>query len=147
MSTHPSRREFCSLAAVALSLGPLSARAQAPRFPAKAITVRVSVPAGGPADSAIRAAQPLLQRALGQPVLIENQPGANGTIATRNVLSAAPDGHTLLGGPGTDFLTAPMLVASARYNPLDFKLIGVTGVSDFVLAASAARGFREWRVQ
>lgn len=135
-----SRRALC--AALPASLSPWAdANAQTPPYPSKAVMVRVAVPAGGPVDNALRAAQPTLQRLLGQPVVIENQPGANGLIALRSVLAAGADGHTLLGGPGTDFLLAPTLVAAAKYRPLDFKLVAVTGISDFVLVSRTAQPF------
>jgi tripartite-type tricarboxylate transporter receptor subunit TctC len=52
------------------------------------------------------------------------------------------DGYTLLGTTGTDLLSAPFTVASAKYSPSDFRLLGVTGISDFVLASSPALDFK-----
>ncbi|MFG5409397.1 tripartite tricarboxylate transporter substrate binding protein [Piscinibacter sakaiensis] len=111
-----------------------------PAFPVRPVTIRVGVPAGGPADNAVRSAQPMLQRLLGQPVVVENLPGASGTLAVRSVLAAAPDGHTLLAGPGADFLVAPFVMPAAKYAPQDFRLVGVTGVSDFLLVARSGLG-------
>jgi tripartite-type tricarboxylate transporter receptor subunit TctC len=59
-----------------------------------------------------------------------------------NVLKAAPDGYTLLGTTGTDFLVAPQTIASAKYKPDSFRLLGLTGQSDFVLVSSPAHSFK-----
>ncbi|HUG57810.1 MAG TPA: tripartite tricarboxylate transporter substrate binding protein [Candidimonas sp.] len=65
-------------------------------YPTKPITVVVSYPAGGSVDIAGRILQEPLSKALGQAVVIENKGGAGGTIATRQVASARPDGYTML---------------------------------------------------
>ena len=61
-----------------------------------AITLLVSYPAGGGADVMARLIAPRLSDALGQPVVVEDKPGASGTIAAAQVARAAPDGSTLL---------------------------------------------------
>src|SRR5205085_12472710 len=63
-------------------------------------------------------------------------PGANGSLAAMNVLKATPDGYTLLGTTGTDFLVAPLTMAAAKYKLDNFKLVGVVGISDIVLVRS-----------
>ena len=52
------------------------------------------------------------------------------------VLSAKADGYTVLGTTGSDLITAPFMVSSAKYQPGAFKLLGVVGMSDFVLVSS-----------
>lgn len=134
-------RSACGLALAAvlvLGAGPASAQG----YPSKPIVVKTAFPAGGPADASIRAASVVLQRSLGQPLVSENLPGANGSLAAMNVLGAAPDGYTLLGTTGTDFLLAPLTMASAKYRYDSFKLVGVVGISDIVLVSSAAHAFR-----
>ena len=69
-------------------------------------------------------------------------PGAGGSIAAMHVAKAAADGYTLVGTTGTDFLVAPFMVASAKYKPSDFRLLGVTGLSDFILVSSAKHDFK-----
>ena len=124
-----------------LALGPSSA-VEAQGYPSRPITIKVAFPAGGPADVSIRAANVVLQRHLGPSLMTENVPGANGSISVTAVLKANPDGYTLLGTTGTDFLVAPFLVASAKYQPEKFRLLGVVGISDFVLLSSNAHSFK-----
>lgn len=116
--------------------------AGAQEYPTKPITIKVAFPAGGPADASIRAANVVLQRSLGQPLVSENVPGATGSISAMAVLNANADGYTLLGTTGSDFVIAPFTVASAKYRPESFRLLGVVGVSDFVLVSSPAYSFK-----
>jgi tripartite-type tricarboxylate transporter receptor subunit TctC len=104
--------------------------------------MKVAFPAGGPADVSIRAANVVLERQLGRPIVTENVSGANGSIAVTAVLKAPADGYTLLGTTGSDFMTAPVTLASARYEPEKFKLIGIVGESDFVLLSSKVHPFK-----
>ncbi|HEX7791075.1 MAG TPA: tripartite tricarboxylate transporter substrate binding protein [Afipia sp.] len=130
----------------ALMIAPLvlcaSETASAQEYPVKPITIKVAFPAGGPADAAIRAANVVLQRSLGQPLVSENVPGATGSISAMAVLNANPDGYTLLGTTGSDFVVAPFTVVSAKYQPESFRLLGIVGMSDFVLVSSPAHSFK-----
>jgi tripartite-type tricarboxylate transporter receptor subunit TctC len=65
-------------------------------FPAKPIKVIVPFPPGGPADTAVRIAQPGMEKALGQSLIVENVPGAAGGIGAQRVKQSEPDGYTLL---------------------------------------------------
>src|SRR5437868_9411691 len=83
------------------SLGLAAAGVQAADFPSKPIRVVLGFAPGGASDIVARLLQPELQKRLGQPVVIDNRPGANGNIANEVVARAEPDGHTiLLGNPG-----------------------------------------------
>ena len=78
-----------------------AAGAQAADFPTKPIRLVVGFAPGGASDIVARLLQPELQKRLGQPIVIDNRPGANGNIANDVVARAEPDGHTLLlGNPG-----------------------------------------------
>lgn len=127
------------VAAFALFVSP-SAMAQV--YPSKHITIKIAFPASGPADVGIRAANLVLQRNLGQPLISENLPGAAGSMGTMAVLNAKADGYTLLGTTGSDLIIAPFMVASAKYQPGAFRLLGVVGMSDFVLLSTTAHSFR-----
>jgi tripartite-type tricarboxylate transporter receptor subunit TctC len=72
-----------------------AAQALAQAYPAKPIKVTVGVPPGGPTDSVLRAVSPELSEALGQPLVVENKPGASAVIATDFTAKSAPDGYTL----------------------------------------------------
>jgi len=89
------RRKFLQIAAGAATLPMASRLARAQAFPTRPITLVVSFPAGGPADAVARIVVERLRLALGQPVVIENVAGANGSIGTGRVARAAPDGYTL----------------------------------------------------
>ena len=142
MQTLLPRRLFLQFSALAVAGFGASRPAMAQAYPAKPIVIKVAFPPGGPADASIRAATVVLQRNLGQNLLADNMPGANGSLGAMNVLNATPDGYTLLGTTGTDFLVAPSTIASAKYQPDSFKLLGVVGISDFVLVSSPAHNFK-----
>ncbi|HLQ94515.1 MAG TPA: tripartite tricarboxylate transporter substrate-binding protein [Xanthobacteraceae bacterium] len=89
------RRKFLQIAAGAATLPMASRLARAQAFPTRPITLVVSFPAGGPADAVARIVVERLRLALGQPVVIENVAGANGSIGTGRVARALPDGYTL----------------------------------------------------
>ncbi|MNK93603.1 Tripartite tricarboxylate transporter family receptor [compost metagenome] len=127
-----------SAAAVAVLAVGMAGIASAQTYPTKPIAIRVAYPAGFGVDATVRPAVPVLQRVLGQALVIDNMPGANGSIAAMNVLNAQPDGYTLLATAGPDFAVAPLTVASAKYTQGSFRMIGVFGVSDMILVTSGS---------
>jgi tripartite-type tricarboxylate transporter receptor subunit TctC len=89
------RRKFLRLAAGVAALPVVSRMARAQAYPSRPVAVVVSFPAGGPADAVARIVAERMRVSLGQPVIVENVPGANGNIGAGRVARAAPDGYTL----------------------------------------------------
>jgi tripartite-type tricarboxylate transporter receptor subunit TctC len=105
---------LCGLGAMGLAF-PSSATAQA--YPERPIKLIVAFPPGGPIDTMARfVAQPLSAR-LGQSVIVENRPGGGGTIGTRSVAGAEPDGYTLLFGSSGTLAIGPALYRNLDYDP------------------------------
>lgn len=112
-------------------------------FPAKTVRLVVPTPAGSSVDIAARLIAEGLRERLAQPVIVENKPGAGGTIAAADVAKAAPDGHTLFVGFNGPLATAPFLFQSLPYKPLvDFAPVITTVSQPHVLAVSAAHPAR-----
>ncbi|HVK31940.1 MAG TPA: tripartite tricarboxylate transporter substrate binding protein [Burkholderiaceae bacterium] len=115
MTTMTRRGALASALLLAAPLG----RAQA--WPAKPIRMVVPFPAGGATDLLARAIAQGLGSSLGQPVVIDNRPGAGGTLGSGEVMRAAPDGHTLLMATSSTHSIAPHLNPNLPYKPeLDF---------------------------
>ncbi len=114
------RRKFMRLAAAAptLSLLPRAARAQS--YPARPIRLIVQVPPGGSPDIVARLMGQWLSEKLGQPVIVDNRPGASGNIATEFVTKATPDGYTLLLSMSSNAINASL------YQHLNFNFIADT---------------------
>jgi tripartite-type tricarboxylate transporter receptor subunit TctC len=123
----PSRKHLLTLAALCTLAvaAPLPALAQA--WPAKTVTLVVPVPPGGGNDLVARQIAPGLQQALGQPVVVENRPGAGGTLGVAYVTKAAPDGYTL-----SICATGNVAVAPALYSKLSYGVKDLVPVSHIV---------------
>ncbi|TAK81429.1 MAG: tripartite tricarboxylate transporter substrate binding protein [Betaproteobacteria bacterium] len=87
-------------------------------YPSKPIRVIIGYAAGGGNDIIVRVMQPELQKGLGQPVVIENKPGAMSIIAAEYVAKAAPDGYTIFMGP-----SGPMTINPATYSKLPYNAV------------------------
>lgn len=134
----------------ALPLLPLTrpALAQSAPWPTRPITLVIGFPPGGQADFASRLMQTALSAAFGQPVVIENRPGAGGNIATEQVLRARPDGYTLLAGNIGTFTINPHTMPSMGFDPLELVPIGLMLQSGLLLAVNPSlpvRDFAAWR--
>ena len=99
----------------AIVLSALGAPCAAQQFPSKPITLVVPYAAGGNVDISARVLQTGIGDALGQPIIIENRPGAGGTIAGDYVARSAPDGHTLFVGSNAPILLGPMTMPKPPY--------------------------------
>src|SRR6266581_961671 len=94
-----SRRRFLHLAAGAVAVPAVARVARAQTYPTRPITMVVPFPPGAGTDTVARLIAERMRGALGQPVVIENVAGANGSIGTGRVARAAPDGYTIILGP------------------------------------------------
>lgn len=106
-------------------------------WPNKVIRIEVGYAAGGPTDNVARTFASKLSTELGQQVIVENKPGAGGTLAATAVARAAPDGYTLLlGEPGSMAVNAAQM-SQLPYDPVkDFAAIGQVVSLPMVLVAS-----------
>ena len=127
----PSRL-MMSMIALGLLAAPLQAHAQA--YPSKQITIIVSFAAGGFVDTVSRIVGQRLSQQLGQPVVIENRPGAAGNIAHRAVARAAADGYTIL-ATSTALAINESLYSNRGYEGSDFSAISIVANSPEVLVA------------
>jgi len=115
------RKLAAALAATALAVS--AAHAQT-NYPTKPIQLLVPFAAGGPTDTVARGLAQSMGKALGQTIVVENAPGAGGTIAPVKLKAAAPDGYTLMLAH-IGMSTAPALYRALPFKPLeDFELIG-----------------------
>ena len=141
MTLKHRRRALHALAAAALgattALGAATAHAQA-AWPSKPIKLIVGFAPGGAVDIVARAVGQQISQALGQPVVVENKPGAGTNIAMRQLIDSPPDGHTLM-------LTANSIAANQTlYQPApydlarDFTPISLVGRVPVVIASNAA---------
>ncbi len=131
--------------AVALAcLGGLAApSAWAQSWPTKPVTIVVSYPAGGDSDALARVFAEKLAPRIGQQVVVENRPGASGTIGNAYVAKATPDGHTLLWTPSTIAIATLVLKAGtgAQYDVLnDFTPIIHAGNQSLFLLVNTGTG-------
>jgi tripartite-type tricarboxylate transporter receptor subunit TctC len=128
----------------ALAALPLSALRAQDSFPARPIRIIVPYPAGGVVDVQTRAMTQGLE--IGQSIVVESRPGANGNIAAEAVARAAPDGYTLM--VSAPFLiNNPMLEQNLRWAPRDFVPVARFSLSPSYLcvpASSPARTVREY---
>jgi tripartite-type tricarboxylate transporter receptor subunit TctC len=132
------RAALAVLAAVVLAAAPGPA-AQAQDYPTKAIRLVVGFGAGGGNDIFARLIAPKLSEKLGQPVLVENKPGAGGTIAADLVAKSAPDGYTLYVGATGAMTISPAVFSKLPYDTLrDFTPVSM--IADFPLLFTVNAG-------
>src|SRR5690349_7024381 len=107
-----------------------SAVGTAQPYPSRPITLVVPFAAGGGTDIMARVVAEKMGKTLGQQIVVENRPGAIGTIAMRQIAKSAPDGY-LLGQANTSTLAlAPSMVANIGYDPRrDFAPVGFIGIT------------------
>ncbi len=115
----------------------LAAPAYAGDYPDRPVTLVVAFPPGGPSDVLARIVGKKMQELLGQPVVIENKPGAGGNIAADFVAHAAADGYTLLMGNNSILATNESLYKKLTYSPeKDFEPVTLIGTQANILVVN-----------
>ena len=108
--------------------------ANAQTYPARAVKLLVPFPAGSATDQIARVVSQQLQETLGQPFVVENKPGAQGSIAAAEVARAAPDGYTLMVATNTPLAANPSLFKKLSYDPVrDFAPVARLGTISFMI--------------
>jgi tripartite-type tricarboxylate transporter receptor subunit TctC len=132
-----SRRRFM-LGAVAAPLAAASAKAES--FPGRPLRIVIGFPAGGGIDILARLVAPKMSERLGQPVIVDNRPGANGQIAAQIVAQSDPDGHTIFFGTTGNLAINPVLYADRPGTNMarDFAPLSQVASLGFVLVAGPA---------
>lgn len=129
-----ARRLVSSFALASLTFLAPTQTSIAQTYPTKPIRLILGYAPGGPSDLTARLLGPLLHEALGQPLVVDNRPGAGGTLAANLLVNAEPDGHTLLLAANGEIGIAPNLYRKLPYDPLtDLAPVSRVGASQLVL--------------
>ena len=136
-----TRRHFIASTATAACAALLPQLTQAQAWPSRPVRIVVPFVPGGGADTIARSISTALQQRLGQPVIVENKPGAGGAIAADQVAKSPADGYTLMIGTNT-FVTNPAITKTS-YDPVrDFTAVTTLGTSPYLLLVSATSEFK-----
>ena len=120
-----------------------TAMAQAQQWPAKPVRIYVGFPAGTSTDIVARIVGTSVSPRIGQPVVVENRPGASGIIAASLGAKAAPDGYSLVLGTPSTHATAPHVFLNLPYDPVrDFVPVALIGNSYYVLVVAPQTGVK-----
>lgn len=120
-----------------------SSLATAQPFPSRTVRLVIGFGPGGVTDVLARLVAEQMAKRLGQPVVVENRPGASGLIAAQAVKSAAPDGHTLLGGSVTIF--SPVYLSNGLVATKEFAPVATTALGDWFLYVPTNLGINSLR--
>ncbi|HZF77238.1 MAG TPA: tripartite tricarboxylate transporter substrate binding protein [Acetobacteraceae bacterium] len=138
-----SRRHLAGLVPAGLALASIRPAAAQSDWPNRPIRILVGFAAGGGTDITTRTVQPVLQRVLGQSIVVDNRPGAGGNIATEQVVRAAPDGYTLLMGTIAALSVNPSIYRNLGFDPqADLTPISMSGNVLNVLVVPVDRPWR-----
>ena len=139
----PTRRRLLQLASAtgALGLAPWAVRAQA--WPNKAVKIVVTFPPGGSSDVVARILAEHLPKRLGQPAVVDNRPGAGGTIGGAAVIQSPADGYTLMLSNTTPIALGPFALEKQPYDPVGaFTRIASLGTAPLVIMANPATALK-----
>jgi tripartite-type tricarboxylate transporter receptor subunit TctC len=132
---------------VLLAMLSMAGSAWAQTYPTKPVRVIVAFAPGGPADVMARLIAQRMPQILGQSLIIENKPGAGGTIGARAAVESEPDGYTLLLGNTSTLIISPLVYQNIGYDPVKafapVALLGVAGNMIVVNPALPAKSVRD----
>ncbi|SEJ80491.1 MULTISPECIES: tripartite tricarboxylate transporter substrate binding protein [unclassified Variovorax] len=141
-SFRPTRRGALHILAAGVASAALPAFAQ---WPDRAIRIVVTFPPGGSSDVLARVMAEQLAKKLGQPVVVDNKPGAGGTIGGAQVAAAAADGYTLMLSNTTPIALGPFTLDKQPYDPVTgFTHIAYLGAAPLVVMASKPSGLKTY---
>ena len=113
--------------------------ASAQSWPSKPVRIVIQFPPGGSTDVVARILAQTVSASLGQPVIVENRPGADGAIAADHVIRSEPDGHTFFLASNTPMMQVPLLKKNPPYDPIkSFTPVSLVGRYVYVLAVNPA---------
>lgn len=139
----PLIRHTISIAATVAALTLLTAPARSQTYPERPITFVVPFGAGGGTDVIGRMLQESISKDLGQPIIIDDRPGANGTIGSRYAARATPDGYTLLLTASSTFSLNPNILKEPQYDQLkDFVPVGFVVRAPWMLVVNTKSGYK-----
>ena len=115
----------------------LASGARAESYPSKQVTIYVPFTAGSGTDTMARIFAERLLAVSGQPVVVDNKPGANGSLAAVATARSAPDGHSLMITTNTTHAANPALFRNLPYDPArDFEAVALFGLAPFLIVAT-----------
>jgi putative tricarboxylic transport membrane protein len=136
-------RNAISFIAAAFAVMVLSAAAQSQTYPQKPVTFIIPFGAGGGTDVIARTLQEDIRQELGQPIVIDNRPGANGVIGSNFAARAVPDGYTLMLTASSTFSLNPNLMKDIQYDQLnDFVPVAFLVRSPWMMVVHEKSGFK-----
>ena len=145
MHTTPSRRHLLTTGLGLAGLAALPAMAQ-DKFPSRPITLVVPFPPGGSVDIMARQYSEPLSRVLGVPIVVENRPGAGGSVGAQYVARAKADGYTLVVSSQSSHLANPLTQPKIGYDPVkDFENIAILGRQPNALVVHSSLPFKTFK--
>lgn len=131
------RALFSMLVLFGIAVSP-AGNAQAPNYPSKPIRIVVGFPPGNTLDTISRVIGEHLRVKLGQPVIVENKPGANGVLGVTEVARASPDGYTLLATNSSSMVVNPQLYKKLGYQTSDLAPLAMVVAAPMILTVNPA---------
>ncbi len=132
-------KRFLTITSLILAAATALPAAAADAWPNKPIRIVLQFPPGGSTDAVARILAQSMQASLGQPVLVENRPGADGAIAGDHVARSEPDGYTFFMASNTPMMQVPLLKKHPPYDPVkSFTPVSLVGRYVYVLVSSPA---------